>query len=500
MTSPRVVRAPGARAWASRDAVTVLARDGRALRFEGSSADLALAVFEHLAIPRTRDEVIARVESLSGAPMASTGSLDALLAALSDVGATASWRDRSAPNDPAGARVVLAVSGAIAAAFAPALLTRMLAARWEVRLAATQNALRFVSREALEAIAASPLTASHWNRGDRARAHHVELAEWAELMVVYPASATTLSRIARGDCDDVVSATAIATRAPVVLAPSMNAAMYESPSVERNLSLLRGDGFHLVVPTAGVEVAQAPDARSPMIGPAPSTDDVFAVASAVLAQHGPTLPRDAAEWESVYRGGELPWDREAPEGDLAVALQCVASRGARALDLGTGTGPVARRLSELGCDVTATDVSRAALDRARALSPSIAWTLDDATASALRGPFEVIVDRGCLHCLPRGSHGAWRELVARVAAPGARLVLLVHDARESRAAATEGYDEAGVKAFLGAVCDEVRVAPSTMGGDRGPSRRAWLCTARVRAAATRDDCGGREGAIGSAPR
>lgn len=500
MTASRIVRAPLAKAWASRDAVTVLARDGRALRFEGSSADLALAVFEFLALPRTRDEVIARVEALTGAPLASTASLDELLAALSGVGATTVWRDRSGSNDSEGARVVLAVSGAIAAAFAPALLTRMLAAKWDVRLVATQNALRFVSREALEAIASSSLVASHWDRTDRARAHHIELAEWAELMVVYPASATTLSRIARGDCDDVVSATAIATRAPVVLAPSMNVAMYESPSVERNLSQLRDDGFHLVVPAAGVEVAQRPEVRTPMIGPAPSTDDVFAISSALLSQTRPTLPSDAASWDRRYQTRDLPWNREAPEGDLAVALQCVASRGARALDLGTGLGTVALRLSSLGCEVTATDLSQIALDRGRAIDPSIAWTFDDVTASSLRGPFDVIVDRGCLHCLPRASHGAWRDLIARVATPGARLVLLVHDVSVSKAAATQGYDEAGLKALLSPVCDEVRVAPSVMGGDRGPLRRAWLCTARLRGAVSRDDCGGREGAIGSAPR
>jgi SAM-dependent methyltransferase len=484
--SQRIVRAPGAKAWAGRDAVTVLARDGRALRFEGASGELCLAVFEFLALPRTRDEVLARVESLTGSPLVSQTPLDDLLTALASLGATALWGDRTEPNDLAPVRVVLGVSGAIAAAFAPTLLTRMLAARWEVRLAATENALRFVSRAALEALAASPLAASHWARDDRTRAHHIELAEWAELMVVYPASATTLSRIARGDCDDVVSAAAIATRAPVVLAPSMNSAMYESPSVERNVRQLRDDGFHLIVPAAGVEVAHAPEARTPMIGPAPLPDEVFAVARAVLAQHraAPFLPRDGAAWEALYRTSalaQLPWHREAPEDDLSLALRCLTAPDARALDLGTGAGTVARLLSSLGARVTATDLSATALDRGRARNPSIDWTLDDVTASALAGPFDLIADRGCLHCLPRAQHGVWRDLVARVAAPGARLVALVHDAREATAAGTHGYDEPSLRALLAPIADEVRVTASTMRGDRGPLRRAWLCTARLRA-------------------
>ncbi len=488
MTDERIVRAPSTRAWSHRDTLTVLSRDGRALRFDGASADLALAVYELLALPRTRAEVLAYVAERSGEPLTSTAPVEQLLGALASIGAIAAPPPSARATSPR--RVVLCVSGAVSAAHAPALLTRMLGERWDVRLSATPSALRFVARDALEAIAGTALVTSHWQRGDgRARAHHVELAEWAELVLVYPASATTLSRIARGDCSDVVSATVIATRAPVVLAPSMNAAMYAAPSVERNLRQLRDDGHYVIVPAAGVEVAHAPPDRAPMLGPAPSPDDVFAVARAVLSlTDRPQLPSDVMGWDALYQrvpARDLPWFAEAPEADLAAALQALCHAGMRALDLGTGTGTVALHLAALGCHVIATDVSPAALDlaRARDASHAVDWRLDDVASSALEGPFDLVVDRACLHSLPRERHAAWRDTLVRVSAPDARLALLVHDVSEEAAAGTFGYDEAGLRAFLAPACDEVRVAPSTMRGARGPSRRAWLCTARVRGVA-----------------
>lgn len=489
----RLVRAPGARAWTHRNSLTVLARDGRALRFEGDSADLALAVFEHLAVPRSRKEVVAHIEALSGAPLPSPAIVDELLATLTELGALASVERRAITTPPARRRVVLCVSGAIAAAHAPSLVTRMLAAGWELRLAATRNALRFVSRDALEAIAATPVEASHWTRRDRTRAHHIELAEWAELVVVYPASATTLARIAHGDCDDVVSATVIATRAPVVLCPSMNPMMYASPSIERNLRTLRDDGMHLVVPGAGVEVAHAPRDRVPVLGPAPSPDDVFAVANTVLnapaPRPSPSLILDVGQgrsdvWNAVYATTaphDLPWYVAVPERGLVAALDALAHAKLRALDIGTGVGTMACHLASLGCSVVATDVSPAAIElaRARDISRTVTFVVDDVCASALEGPFDLIVDRGCLHCLPRERHTQWRDTLARVSAPGARLLLLVHDVAESDAAGTEGYTEAGLRAFLAPLCDEVRVTGSAMRGPRGLARRAWRCTARV---------------------
>jgi 2-polyprenyl-3-methyl-5-hydroxy-6-metoxy-1,4-benzoquinol methylase len=484
VSAERLVRPPSSRVWMHRGALTVLGAHGRALRFDGASADLAQAVLEHLTLPRDRAELLAHLADLTGAPLTDTAVVDQLLTALRGVGAVVVHTP--APTAaPSGRRVVLGITGAIAAAHAPLLVSLCLREGWSVRLAATRNALRFVSARALEAIAHAPVHASHWHPPAGVTVPHIELARDAELVLVAPCSATTLSRIARGDCSDVVSATALSTRAPVLLAPSMNEAMYASEAVQRNLRQVRDDGFHVVLPTAGVEVAEAPRDRGPMLGPAPVADDLVAIARALLAAHTPTLPRDAAAWDAVWRGASvaaLPWTVEAPEADLAAALSAFARTGAAALDLGTGAGTVARHLAAAGCRVTACDASPAAVAHARAApgGEAIDWRVDDVTASALDGRFELVADRALLHVLPPSQRERWVDLVRRVAAPGAAVVALCHDASESGAAGTHGFAEAELRALLGGLCEEVRVASSVMRGPGGTRRRAWLATGRAR--------------------
>lgn len=484
MSAERLVRPPSSRVWMHRGSLTVLGANGRALRFDGASADLAQAVLEHLTLPRDRAELLAHLAELTGAALGDTAVIDQLLAALRGVGAIVTYAPAQAAA-PSGRRVVLGITGAIAAAHAPLLVSLCLREGWSVRLAATRNALRFVSARALEAIAHAPVHASHWRPPAGVTVPHIELARDAELVMVAPCSATTLSRIARGDCSDVVSATALSTRAPVLLAPSMNEAMYASEAVQRNLRQVRDDGFHVALPGAGVEVAEAPRDRGPMLGPAPVADDLVAIARALLASHTPALPRDAAAWDDVWRStpaAALPWTVDAPEPDLAAALSALARTGRAALDLGTGAGTVARHLAAAGCRVTACDLSPAAVAVARAAPGGdvIDWRVDDLTASALDGSFGLVADRALLHVLHPAQRAQWVALVRRVAAPGAAVVVLCHDASESAAAGTHGLAEAELRALLGALGDEVRVAPSTMRGPGGLRRRAWLATARAR--------------------
>lgn len=201
----------------------------------------------------------------------------------------------AAPAD--GARVVLALSGGVVAAHAPALTEMLLARGLHVRTAATPSALRFVSALALEALTHEPVVRSRWPRRDHPRERgwrgmvpHLELAQWAQLVVVYPATATTLSRIARGDCSSVVSALAISTRAPVLLAPAMNEAMWDAPAVRRNLATLAADGFIVMHPSLGYEVAASPSERRLAYGAAPTVQSVALVAEAVLRESATGTP------------------------------------------------------------------------------------------------------------------------------------------------------------------------------------------------------------------
>ncbi len=480
--SERLVRTESSRAWTHRDAFTVLARDGRALRFEGPSADLARAVYEHLALPRTRADVLAHVTALAGELRDPSPLVDPLLAGLIELRAVAPHRSSPRRDEPVR-RVVLALSGAIAAAHAPMLVSRLHERRWEVRVIATANALRFVTREALEAISAHALGDSLWRRDDRTRALHIELATWAELVLVCPASATTIARLATGDGDDLVGATALATAAPVLVVPSMNPQMFASPAVQRNLAQLRDDGRYVLEPAAGVEVADAPMERAPAVGPAPSHDDVVAVAAAVLAAHpSPAAPQSADGWNALYAAhpaSARPWHRASPEPELAAVLDALARPGLRALDVGAGTGLVARYLATLGCTVTALDSASRAVDEGRAAgSPPLHWVVGDVTDGTLEGPFDLVVDRACLHTLPQRQRAAWVATMRRVCAPGATVVVVAHDRDDGARAGTQGFDRDELIALLADV-GTVRVAATTLAGDGGVVRRAWRAIAHV---------------------
>ena len=404
----------------------VLGARGTARRFTGDSAALVRAVLELCVRPTTRDELIAALAARSGGDVP-TEPIDQLLAILDDDRVLVAPAPVAAP--PAQLRrIVLAISGAIAAIDAPAVVRGLHALGCDVRIALSRTARRFVAPAALEALVHHAVWTSTWQRDARMPVPHIGLAEWAELVLVCPASATTIARIAAGDCSDLVAAIACATRAPVVIVPSMNDAMYGSPAVQRNLDTLRDDGRWLVHPAAGHEVAHPPAERRPIVGPAPPPAAVLDLVRLVLAQLPPALPRDAAGWERLWAGtpaAQLPWRANVLEPPLADAL---AARSGRLVDLGTGDGTVAIDAARRGFRVTATDIAPSALARARERAGDlpILFALDDATASRLDGTFEVAVDRGLLHCLPREAWPAYARSVGGLVAPGGALLVIAH--------------------------------------------------------------------------
>ena len=329
------------------------------------------------------------------------------------------------------------MTGAVAAADAPLLVRGLQGLGCIVRVAMTRTAQRFASAPALEAIAGQPVARAMWGSGG---VPHVELAEWAELVLVCPCSATTLARIAHADCSDLVSAIATATRAPIAIAPSMNDAMYGSPAVQANLETLRAHGRYLIYPAMGVEVAHRPDERTPMFGPAPPAPVITEIVRYLLALTPPTLPIDAAGWERVWATtplAQLRWHTE--EIDPAIA-ELLDGRGGRLLDLGTGAGTIAREAARRGFAVTASDVAPSALGHARGRAGElpILFALDDVLRSQLPGPFETIVDCGLLHCLPRAARLAYAAQIERWR--GA-LIVVAHDPQAPRAGA--GHPELG---------------------------------------------------------
>ena len=196
-TEVRFIASPLTRIVEHGERLFVIAQDGSAQEVAGDSAELLKAILSHLDRPRTRDEIAAHIESLSGAPLERPEVIDEALALLDAAGAMVhALADRPAP--PSRGRLLLGVSGAVAASGAPELVARLQRAGFEVRVAMTRDARRFVSPLVLEALTHQAVARSLWQHG--MAAPHIQLAEWAQLVLICPASATTISRIAGGDC------------------------------------------------------------------------------------------------------------------------------------------------------------------------------------------------------------------------------------------------------------------------------------------------------------
>ena len=451
------------------ESTTLIGRRG-ALRFDGDSAALLRAVLEIHGRPVTRDQLFAQLGERSGGPVPEQP-VDDLLAILEREGVLVAEVTAITPPLAAPRRVVLAISGAVAAVDAPALVRGLLATGCEVRVALTKTAQRFVSVAALEALTHRAVWRGIWQRDERAPVPHVNLAEWAELVVVGPASATTLARIANGDCSDLVSAIATATRAPVVVAPSMNDAMHESPAVQQNLATLRAHGRWLVHPCLGLEVAHRPERRRPMFGPAAPPHAMLDIVRHLLVDvvPPPRPPEGPAGWERLWSTtplDQLPWHADAIDAPLAAALDALAG-GKRLLDLGTGAGLVAIEAARRGFRVTATDIAPSALGRARERAGElpIVFVLDDATASRLDGPYDVVVDVGLLHCLPREQRPAYAAAATRLTAEGGTLLIVAHQPGTERA--THPITSDDLRSLLPAF-ELVRESPTTL--SRGEAR------------------------------
>jgi len=143
----------------------------------------------------------------------------------------------------------LGVTGGVAAYKAAYLARRMIEAGAEVRTVMTASATQFLGTQTLAALTGTPPATEMFD--GPSVSPHIELAQWAEAVVVAPATAATLSRIAAGLSEDLLSATILASRAPLVVAPAMHTEMWQNPATARNMALIRGDGCVVVGPGVG---------------------------------------------------------------------------------------------------------------------------------------------------------------------------------------------------------------------------------------------------------
>jgi phosphopantothenoylcysteine decarboxylase/phosphopantothenate--cysteine ligase len=252
-----------------------------------------------------------------------------------------------------GRRVVLVVSGGIAAYKAVELCRRMVDAGAHVVPVMTEDASRFIGEVTLSALASEPVQTSLWT--EASPIPHTRLGQDADLIVVAPATARIIAAYTAGSSDGLATATLLATRAPVLVCPAMHTEMWEHPAVQDNLAVLRRRGVHIVDPAEG-RLAGGDVGAGRLAEP----EVIVAAAEKLLT------PQDLSGRRVLITAGgtseaidpvRVITNRSTGAQGYALAADAVA-RGAEVIVVTTVATPVPPGVSEVVCATTADDIHR----------------------------------------------------------------------------------------------------------------------------------------------
>ncbi|MFF8291902.1 bifunctional phosphopantothenoylcysteine decarboxylase/phosphopantothenate--cysteine ligase CoaBC [Streptomyces sp. NPDC016309] len=235
-------------------------------------------------------------------------------------------------------KVVLGVSGGIAAYKACELLRRLTESGHDVRVVPTAAALHFVGAATWSALSGNPVSTEVWS--DVHEVPHVRIGQHADLVVVAPATADMLAKAAHGLADDLLTNTLLTARCPVVFAPAMHTEMWEHPATQENVATLRRRGAVVVEPAVG-RLTGADTGK----GRLPDPDAIFEVCRRVLARGATAVPDLAGRHVVISAGGTRePLDpvrylgnRSSGKQGYALA-RTAAARGARVTLIEANTG------------------------------------------------------------------------------------------------------------------------------------------------------------------
>lgn len=243
-----------------------------------------------------------------------------------------------------GRHIVLGVSGGVAAYKAAFLARRLVEAGARVRCVMTEAAGKFIGAQTLAAVTGEHPIEGFWDEPEVSP--HTDLGRWADAVVIAPATAATMARLAVGLSDNALIATALATEAPILLAPAMHTEMWDSPATQRNVAILMADGCTLVGPEIG-PLAGGDVGRGRMVEPEEIVRALEAMLSGdldglrVLVTAGGT--REAID-PVRYIG-----NRSSGKMGNAVALEA-AARGALVTVVSTVPTPEAAGLQSIGVE------------------------------------------------------------------------------------------------------------------------------------------------------
>ncbi|MBD8068352.1 bifunctional phosphopantothenoylcysteine decarboxylase/phosphopantothenate--cysteine ligase CoaBC [Bacillus sp. PS06] len=148
-------------------------------------------------------------------------------------------------------KILLCVSGGIAVYKAAALTSKLSQAGAQVKIIMTDSAKEFVTPLTFQALSRNDVFDDTFDEKDSRVIAHIDLADWADLVIVAPATANTIAKLANGIADNMLTSTLLATTAPVWIAPAMNVHMYEHPAVQKNISILADYGYRFIEPSEG---------------------------------------------------------------------------------------------------------------------------------------------------------------------------------------------------------------------------------------------------------
>lgn len=262
----------------SGDRVLLMGKDGTFVDHDTEHGANWSRLMQALAAPATGDTVSAL---MAGLPAQDTGLWDRLvaeefiledsrfdrLAAVRDSVFSANIGFHLVPIEPVCRHLIVACTGSIVAGLMAPTLLSLCYARFqhELDIILTAAAQKFVTRDLLESYGIRTWVDA-FERRDDIYVPHVHLGRSADCILVMPASANALHRLAVGACTDLLSMLVTATRAPVVLAPVMNDAMWNDPAVQRNVQVLRDDGMYVIEPTVIFGAADLAGQGQPMYG------------------------------------------------------------------------------------------------------------------------------------------------------------------------------------------------------------------------------------------
>lgn len=234
-------------------------------------------------------------------------------------------------------RVLLAVSGGIAAFKGAAFTSKLVQAGYDVKVMMTQNAQEFVTPLTFQALSRDNVYVDTFTEPDPTGIAHIDVADWADVIFAAPASANLIGKLANGIADDMVTTTMLAATAPVYIAPAMNVHMYSHPAVQRNMKQLEEDGFHFVEPDEGY-LACGYTGKGRMAEPEDllSMADHFFIKQAHPEWHGKKVVVTAGPTQEIIDPVRYLSNRSSGKMGFALAAEA-AARGAETVLI---AGPV----------------------------------------------------------------------------------------------------------------------------------------------------------------